>query len=114
MKEYKPFNNPYPLTYSEDEETRELFNRIAARIKEGAAEQGEPISDDDAIKAARNLIGYVELGIKITKKRLREGKVTEEEIRAAKKLGEKLGVLDSEGREIEQKKRKLKHPEPQS
>ena len=108
MSEYKPFSNPYPRLHSETEGMRESFDKIASRIKERYAEDGEYITDDEAIKGARTLIGYVELLMKITERNLKEGRISSEEIEAAKKRGKEMGWCVDEDEKPKLKKRKPK------
>lgn len=99
MEEYKPFSNPYPRAYRETEKLRETFDRIASRIKERYYENGKIISDDEAIQAARNLTGYMEMLMGIADRQIKEGKITPEEIEAARKKAEEM-VLHDDGRHV--------------
>lgn len=112
MSKHEPFRNPYPRVYGESVALREAFDRVAASIKDDYSTDDKPITDDEAIEAARNLIGYVELIIKITDRNIKEGKISPEEIAAAEKRAEEQGwgFLD----EKPKKKKRKSIPAPET
>ena len=97
MSKHEPFRNPYPRVYGESVGMREAFDRVASNIKDEYSTDEKPITDDEAIAAARNLIGYVELVLKITDRNIKEGKMSPEEIKAAEKRAEEKGYFIENG-----------------
>lgn len=114
MSAHEPFRNPNPLVYGESVGMREAFDRVAASIKDSYSTEEKPITDDEAIEAARNVIGYVELIIKITDRNIKEGKISPEEIKAAEKRAEAKGYYIKDGELKWKKPKNIPAPETAS
>lgn len=59
--------------YGQTPEQEMRFKRICDGIKNDYAQKGETLSDVEAAQAANNLIGYVELLMKIRREKINEG-----------------------------------------
>ncbi len=59
--------------YGQTQEQEKRFEKIRDGIKDDYAQKGEVLSDVEAAQAANNLIGYVELLMKIRRRKINEG-----------------------------------------
>lgn len=59
--------------YGQTPEQEMRFKRICDGIKNDYAQRGETLSDVEAAQAANNLIGYVELLVKIRRGKINDG-----------------------------------------
>lgn len=72
MTEGGLFHHTEPLRYGESQKMREIFDRMVSRIKQHSAEQGRPITDQEAIEATRNWIRFAELAAEVAGRQMRE------------------------------------------